>query len=139
MGSCGVSGPPSKAAYSVRRLAACAALIAVGCIAAYWIFWRPDEAKAPHGANGTVQEAPPWQPRPPLTPEELARLPSPLDALKREAMELPENAPPEMLAVLGEFPRFRLPERTISPKFHACFCHNCLLCKGKIEFCNVLL
>src|SRR5262249_48760071 len=112
---------PGKAAYSARRLAACAALIAVGCVAAYWVFRRPDETKTPDGANGTVAsreherpENEPWKPRPPLTPEELARLPSPLAALTREAMELPGDAPPEVVAVLGEFPRFPLPERTNS-------------------------
>src|SRR5262249_26537816 len=55
------------------------------------------------------QEAPPWKPRPPLTPQELAKLPRPLDALKREAMKLPEDAPPELLAVLGDPARFPLP------------------------------
>jgi WD40 repeat protein len=122
----GISGPPSelrtqrsgirrprgKVAYSPRRLAACAALIVVGCIAAYWILWRPDKAKMTDGANGPSQEAPSSQPRPPLTPEELAKLPSPLDALKREAMGVPENAPAELVAILGGFPRFPLPERT---------------------------
>src|SRR5215475_11524973 len=48
--------------------------------------------------------------RPPLTLEKLAKLPSPLDALKREAMELPEDAPPELVAVLGDPARFTLPQ-----------------------------
>jgi WD40 repeat protein len=56
-----------------------------------------------------VQQTPPWQPPAPLTAEELAKLPSPLDALKRKAMQLPENAPPEMLAVLGERLPFSFP------------------------------
>jgi hypothetical protein len=92
------------------RFAACAALIGVGCVALYWIFWRPQETA--NGTNGAAQEAPPWKPRPPLTLEELAKLPSPLDALKREAMELPEDAPPELLAVLGDPVRFPLPAQT---------------------------
>jgi WD40 repeat protein/serine/threonine protein kinase len=83
-------------------------------VVGYWSLPRRDETEAPSRANGTVLAAPPWKPRPPLTPAELAKLPSPLDALKREALELPENAPPEMVAVLGERPRFRLPERTFS-------------------------
>src|SRR5262249_19586161 len=62
--------------------------------------------------NSAGQGAP--QRRPPLTLEELAKLPSPLDALKREAMGVPANAPPELVAVLGGFPRFALPERTES-------------------------
>jgi WD40 repeat protein len=101
------------AAYSARKLAACAALIAVGGVALYWIFWRPEE-KTPNGANGAAQETPPWKPRPPLTPEQLAKLRSPLDALKRKAMRLPADAPPEMVAVLGEPPRFPLPEPAVA-------------------------
>jgi WD40 repeat protein len=104
----GVSGP-GKGASSAQRLATCAALIALGCVALYWIFWRSDEAKT---SIGTAQGAPRHGPR--LTPEELARLPSPLDALKPEAMEVPQNAPAELVAVLGGFPRFLLPERTWS-------------------------
>jgi WD40 repeat protein/serine/threonine protein kinase len=78
------------------RFAASAALIGAGCVALYWIFWRPQ----------TAPEAPPRKPWAPLTLEELANLPSPLDALKREAMELPRDAPPEVVAVLGDLPRF---------------------------------
>jgi WD40 repeat protein len=95
------------------RCAACAALIAVGCVAVYWCLWRSDKEKATDGANSPVQETQPPR-RTPLPPEELARLPSPLDALKREAMGVPENAPAELVAVLGGFPRFALPERTNS-------------------------
>jgi WD40 repeat protein/serine/threonine protein kinase len=107
----GGSGPSGKAASSARRLAACTALLAVGCVAFYWIFWRPQEAQTPNGANGMAQEVQSWKPRPPLTLEELAKLPSPLDALKREAMELPGDAPPELLAVLGDLPRFPFPSQ----------------------------
>jgi WD40 repeat protein len=96
------------------RFAACAALIGVAGVALYWVFWRPREAEMLNGANGTAPEVPPWKPRPPWTPEEMAKLPNPLDALKREAMGVPENAPPELLAVLGGFPRFALPEQTNS-------------------------
>src|SRR5262249_31204067 len=87
-----------------------------GSFATYRALRWGEEARAPDGANGTAvsrerqrPENEPWQPRPPLTPEELAKLPSPLDALKREAMGLPENAPPELLALLGESPYFRMP------------------------------
>jgi WD40 repeat protein len=106
----GGSGPSGKAAFSARRLAACAALIAVGMVAAWGIFWRGREARTPDGANGSVQAARPWKPRPPLTLQELAKLPSPLDALKRKAMELPPDAPAEVVAVLGEPPRFPFPK-----------------------------
>src|SRR5262249_32874368 len=97
------------------RWAACAALIGVGCVAlCWWIFWRPQQAQTPNGTNATAAETPPWKPRPPLTPQELAKLPSPLDALKREAMELPEGAPPELVAILGERPRFPFPPQSNS-------------------------
>jgi WD40 repeat protein len=81
-------------------------------MAAYPIFWRADKAGPPEEANEPAKEAPPGLPRLPLTPEELAKLPSPLDALKREALGVPENAPAELVAVLGGVPRFALPERT---------------------------
>jgi WD40 repeat protein len=86
------------------------AVAALGVSAvAYQILWRTNEVKTPDTPNGIAKEAPPWKPRPPLTLEELAKLPSPLDALKREALELPEDAPPELLAVLGDPVRFPLP------------------------------
>jgi WD40 repeat protein len=103
--------PPPATRGSRRRLlgyAAGAALV-VASVVAYGIFWRAHETKAPDGATGEAPQT--SKPRPALTPEELARLPSPLDALKREGMALPENAPPEMLAVLGELPRFRFPQQ----------------------------
>jgi WD40 repeat protein len=97
--------PARRNRFLSLALAACVAvLIAVGGIVLYGIFW----------GTQTAPEAPPWKPRPPLTLEELAKLPSPLDALKREAMELPGDAPPELLAVLGDRPGFALPERTDS-------------------------
>jgi serine/threonine protein kinase len=72
----GVSGPPGKAASSARKLAAWAALIAVGCIVACWIFWSlnetkapdetkpPDRTKTPDVTNKTTQAAPPSNARP---------------------------------------------------------------------------
>jgi WD40 repeat protein len=77
-----------------------------------WPLWHRNEIHAPPPSNGVVQEA--SQSRPPLTTEDLAKLPSPLDAVKREAMGLPSNAPPELLAILGGVPRFAFPERTNS-------------------------
>jgi len=46
-----------------------------------------------------------------LTPRELAKRPSPLDTLKRDLLELPADAPAELLAVLGDPARFPLPTR----------------------------
>jgi WD40 repeat protein len=91
------------------------AVAVLGASAAlYWALRQRDDAKTPAASNGSAEEAPTWKPRPPLTPEELAKLPSPLDAIKREAMGVPQDAPAELIAVLGGFPRFVLPERTIS-------------------------
>ena len=59
-------------------------------------------------------ESPPGQPRPAVPSEELAQRPSPFDALKRrDPMVLPANAPPEVVAVLGDPVWFPLPRRTI--------------------------
>jgi serine/threonine protein kinase len=108
----GGSGWSGKAASSARILAACAVLIAVGGGALYWIFWRPDEAKMPNGANGTPQEPPPRKPQLVPASEELARRPAPADALRREDIppDLLEKAgggdrakaPPQLVAVFGE-------------------------------------
>jgi WD40 repeat protein len=96
----------------VQRVAAVLllAIAVLGVSAAlYWALRQRDEAKTPEAPNGTAQEAPTWRPQPPLTPEERALLPSPLDAFEREAMQLPGDAPPELLAVLGDPVRFPLP------------------------------
>jgi hypothetical protein len=90
------------------------AILGVSAAALYRVFRPKDEAKPQDPTNGTTQEAPPWKPRPPLTAEELAKLPSPLDALKREAMELPEDAPAELVAIFGERPRFAFPQQSSS-------------------------
>jgi serine/threonine protein kinase len=87
------------------------AVLAVG-VPASRLWRKPDEVKAPDRASSTVQLAAPWQPHSPLTAEELAKLPNPLDALKRETLELPANAPPEMVAVLGAPPLFPFPGGT---------------------------
>jgi WD40 repeat protein len=89
------------------------AVVALGVSAVvYQVLWRTNEVKPPDTPNGTAQEATPWKPRPPLTLAELAKLRSPLDDLKREARGLPEDAPPELLAVLGDPERFPLPTQT---------------------------
>jgi WD40 repeat protein len=109
------AGRPKPQAPGKRfpRIAAVLLLLAVAALGVsavvYQVLWRTNEVKTPDTPNGAAQEAPPWKPRPPLTAEELAKLPSPLDALKREAMELPEDAPPELLAVLGDPAHFPLP------------------------------
>jgi WD40 repeat protein/serine/threonine protein kinase len=82
-----------------------------GAIAAYRLFPLRDSGLAVNVAKSSAQLRPPWTPRPPRSPEELARLPSPLDALRRAPSELPEQVPPQTLAVLGAPLRFRYPAR----------------------------
>src|SRR5262249_58089163 len=101
--------PPTRARRAAVVLLLAAAVLGVG--AALYRILGPGEARD-DVSNGTAQEVPPWKPRPPLTLEELAKLPSPLDALKRAAMGLPGDAPPELLAVLGDHARFPLPAQT---------------------------
>ncbi len=88
-------------------------LVAVALAAAGVAVFRArppaEEARATDGGGGTArEEPPPWRPRPPRTAEELAKLPSPLDALKRDGMDVPDYSPPEVLASLGEPPYFRV-------------------------------
>ena len=106
----GGSAPPGKAASSARILAAGAALLALGIVAACWIAWRPDGAE--DATHGTAPEARPSEPRPLPAPEELARRPAPADALRREDIRAEllqmagggdkDHAPPELVAVFGE-------------------------------------
>jgi WD40 repeat protein/serine/threonine protein kinase len=77
--------------------------------AAYRLFpWRDARTTLPV-AGKYPRGAPRSTPRPPRSLEDLAKLKSPLDALYRGSMELPENTPSEVLAVLGAPARFRLP------------------------------
>jgi WD40 repeat protein len=103
--------PPTRGLRVVAVLLVAALVLGVSA-ALYWVLGQRDKAKQPDAVNGAAQAAPTWKPRPPLTAQELAKLPSPLDALKREAMGVPRYAPAELVAVLGGFPRFVLPDRT---------------------------
>jgi hypothetical protein len=105
--SLGASVPPRKPIRVGRRLAACAALVALGVVAACWIWWRPD------GATGdTAPKAPPASARALPAPKELARRAAPADALRREDIRAEllqmagggdkDHAPPELVAVFGE-------------------------------------
>jgi hypothetical protein len=80
----------------------------------------PDERDDPPTDPGAESVKPrEWQPRPPLTPEELAKLPSPLDGRKRADIPPgllalagggdPDKAPAEPVAVLGFGGPFTLP------------------------------
>src|SRR5262249_762629 len=46
----GGSGPPRKTASFARRVVACAAVVALGLVAASWMGWRADESR-PSGAD----------------------------------------------------------------------------------------
>ncbi len=82
-----------------------------GTTAAYRYFPRRDHVQSLDAAKRNEVEVSRWAPRPPRSPEELAKLKSPLDALKRASMDLPERALSEVVAVLGAPPRFRFPVR----------------------------
>src|SRR5262249_4858053 len=74
------------------------------------------------GGSKEEEQAKPVAPRRPLTAEELAKLPSPLDGRKREEIPPgllalagggdPAQAPPELVAVLGDG-RFALPNQVV--------------------------
>jgi WD40 repeat protein len=103
-------------------LLAAAAVVLVGVAVAGLAGWLTPEAGDPAGG----QVIKPWQPKPPPTPEELARRTTPFDSLDRK--DLPEGAlrrmfggaqqaPPELVAVLDGSPS-RLP-RPGSPSWFA--------------------
>jgi WD40 repeat protein/serine/threonine protein kinase len=111
-----VGGPAVGATRYSRRLVASSMLFGLVAIAVFWSLARPDRSKAPDRVRiaPAREENPrprnaPWKPRPPLTPDELAKWPSPLDALKRAAMELPAEAPAELVALLGKSPYLQMP------------------------------
>jgi tRNA A-37 threonylcarbamoyl transferase component Bud32 len=105
-------GPPGKAASFARRVVACAALVALGLVAASWMGWRADESRPPGTDNREAAAAPSPEPVPIPTPAELARRPAPADALRREDIRAEllqmagrgdkDQAPPELVAVFGE-------------------------------------
>jgi WD40 repeat protein len=115
---------PGRARRRGPLLAAAAIVLAlVGTLTTVVILrpWEAGPAISPiGGGKGSEASATPFVPRPPLTAEELARLPSPLDGRKREDIAPvllalagggdPAQAPAELVAVLGDV-HFRLPDR----------------------------
>jgi serine/threonine protein kinase len=93
-----------------KRAIPIVALLLVG-VAVGLAAWQLTRPRGEADASGQVPapEPTPGPPRKRLTYEEMANRPGPLDALRREANEVPANAPPEVVAVLGEFPRFQFP------------------------------
>jgi YD repeat-containing protein len=80
-------------------------------VAAYRLRRRDDEAGGPAVTDAGRPNAPTVQPLTSPAPEKWTTLKSPLDAVKRETLDLPANTPPEILALVGDSPIFRLPER----------------------------
>jgi WD40 repeat protein len=105
--------------------AAAVVLIAAGALTAYLVLRRGGPgASAPGVADQKDQQGTgPFVPRRPRTAGELAKLPSPLDGRKRQDIPAgllalagggdPAQAPPELVAVLGDG-RFQLPQAGIS-------------------------
>jgi eukaryotic-like serine/threonine-protein kinase len=122
-----VAKVPGRQVRRKRALrAALVALLLLGVImaagvVAYHLSRRADQAgpplqaAAPGGSDDTAREpapapqpAPAPEPAPPPPAEEWTKRRSPLDALKPQAMGLPENAPPGLLALLGQPAAFPL-------------------------------
>ncbi|MBY0523162.1 MAG: protein kinase [Gemmataceae bacterium] len=104
-----VPGPPRTPRSPRRWIAAAAAvmLIAVGAVTAYLMV----TARGPVAVAPTTADRGPSTPRLPRTPEELAKLPSPLDGRKRDdvptsllalASGEPSQAPLELVGILGD-------------------------------------
>jgi WD40 repeat protein len=101
------------------RLAAAVAVVLIGVLACALGPWSPPGPGDPRGEPSPAET---WRPRPPLTPDELARRSSPFDDLDRK--NLPndavarifggaDRAPPELVAVLDGSPsRLPRPGRT---------------------------
>jgi WD40 repeat protein len=99
-----------------------AALVAVGILLVQGLRDRRDPLTGPGAELVTPQNQP--EPRPPLTPEEQAKLPSPFDGRQRSDIPPgqlalagggdPALAPVELVAVLGDEGRFRLPNPGVS-------------------------
>ena len=152
--------PPVPAAVPSRRGVWSAALavmaVALTAVAGVFLALQGGDRRDPPADPGVALVKPgeqqltklgpePWQPRPPLTQEELNRLPSPLDGRKRSDIppELlaragggdPAKAPAELVAVLGNagpfaFPRWaRTHQPAVSPdgKWLAVMCDNDLV------------
>jgi WD40 repeat protein/serine/threonine protein kinase len=92
-----------RAPRAVRMVVIALTVLLAGSSAAYWLWSQSQEETGSDAGNGAAPAVPAWSQR------VRALLPSPLDRLKRETMGLPEDAPPELLAVLGESARFPFP------------------------------
>jgi WD40 repeat protein len=110
---------PGKGARNARRLSAAGVALIIVLSAGWFTRGLWPAALTPANGDTSPSLAPPpsWQPRRPLSAEELADLPDPLDNWRREEIPpsllppvgLPKDAPQlHLVGVLGEG-RFRLP------------------------------
>jgi WD40 repeat protein/serine/threonine protein kinase len=124
-------GIPAKARWAPVLALAALLLVAAGAVAVFLVLrFAGSDAVETAGSKDKEKEQPnkPPVPRRPLTPEELAKLPSPLDDRKRDdippaLLDLagggdPKQAPPELVAVLGSI-RLRHDDRAVGAFFAA--------------------
>jgi WD40 repeat protein len=111
------NAPPRRAPGRSRwKIALLAALGALG-IGVLWWWLATRGARSPEGPGPPPAAGQAWQPRPPPTAEELARLPDPLDGWPRGEIPRslrarilgPKAAPAELIGVLGGDGAFELP------------------------------
>jgi WD40 repeat protein/serine/threonine protein kinase len=110
----------SRGKHAQRRAAVAGSLLVVvlgGSLAAVRFAEPSADSSASSTAKGAAALVPSEQKKQPLRALLVAgsptmpplRLPSPLDALERQSAALPDDAPPELLTVLGDAPRFTMP------------------------------
>jgi WD40 repeat protein len=109
---------PGKRLLTAGRLSAAVAVL--GVVLVGWLtrdWWLPAPPPAADPAPGTAQPEP-WKPRPPLSADELAKLPDPLDGWRRNRSTAgllaslagdAKDGVPELVGVLGV--PFRLPRQ----------------------------
>jgi len=109
------TAPPTVARRRGRKWRAATAagvLVVAGALSAAWTFWPGDRPVRPTAWVVNGEPPGPLAPWPPPTPELLARLPSPLDHHKPQDIPTgllalagggdPAQAPPELVAILGD-------------------------------------
>jgi WD40 repeat protein/serine/threonine protein kinase len=105
--------PARRGWWLAAALGALAVLAVLAVGVAGWFLVGKD-GRPPDGPPSSAAAPPSWQPRAPLTPEELAKLPDPLDDWRRKGIPagalagLDAGGPPELTGLLGYGP-FRLP------------------------------
>src|SRR5262249_18469167 len=91
---------PGKRLLTAGRVSA--AVAALGVVLAGWFtrgWWLPAPAAPATDPAPVTAQPEPWKPRPPLSADELANLPDPLDGWRRDRL------PPDLLAsVAGDAP-----------------------------------